>query len=184
MNDRAEASPIGGTTTRPLVVIGVGNTMRRDDGVGPAVIDALRERSPTVDDALVELLTLDGESTGLVEAWRHRFAAIVIDASKGPGPPGAIRRLDASRDHLPSSPSVTSWHAAGVGPAIALAEELDLRPRAVIVFAVDVADLSPGEGLSPLVAQAVRATAERVEAELADLRRSMEAASIPDKLTP
>lgn len=184
MTDRAGAPPDRGTTTPPLVVIGVGNTLRRDDGVGPAVIDALREPARAVDGALVELMTLDAESTGLVEAWRHRFAAIVIDAAMGQGSPGTVRRLDASSDSLSSPTSVTSSHAAGVATAIALAEALDLRPRAVIVFAIEVADVSHGEGLSPQVAPSVRTTAARIEGELAALRRSLETASNPDRLAP
>jgi hypothetical protein len=47
------------------VVIGVGNEFRRDDGAGPAVVAKLRDlASPGV-----ELVTMDGEPTRLIEAW-------------------------------------------------------------------------------------------------------------------
>ena len=41
----------------PVVVIGVGNPMRGDDGVGPAVVEELG-RVP----AVVELVVCDGEA--------------------------------------------------------------------------------------------------------------------------
>ncbi|KPC76924.1 peptidase M52, partial [Streptomyces sp. NRRL WC-3753] len=72
-----------------IAVIGVGNTFRRDDGIGPAVVRRLRERA--VERPLppsVELADCDGESGRLMSLWEGAELAIVIDAAHAhPGRP-------------------------------------------------------------------------------------------------
>ena len=74
---------------RPLV-IGIGNRWRRDDGLGPRVLDELSGRLP----ASVELMLLDGEPARLVSAWRGRPWVLVVDAVHAGEPPGTIHQLD------------------------------------------------------------------------------------------
>ena len=68
--------PVAGPGREPIVVIGVGNEFRRDDGAGPAVIGQLRDRVP----AGVELVITDGEPTRLIEAWAGAALAVIVDA--------------------------------------------------------------------------------------------------------
>jgi hydrogenase maturation protease len=65
-----------------VVVIGVGNEFRRDDGVGPAVVASLRDRVPPG----VDLVLTDGEPTRLIEAWTGAVLAVVIDAVRAHPP--------------------------------------------------------------------------------------------------
>ena len=65
-----------------VVVIGVGNDFRRDDGAGPAVVASLRGRVPPG----VELVLTDGEPTRLIEAWAGAALAIVVDAVRAHPP--------------------------------------------------------------------------------------------------
>lgn len=146
------------------IVIGVGNTMRRDDGVGPAAI-ALLAQSPDITPD-IELTVLDGESTRLLEAWRGRTLAIVVDATRTGDPPGTIHRVDIATDPVPVA-ATTSSHGAGVAQAVALARTLDALPDRLIVYGVEPGDLAMGEGLSPAVAAALPELVDRIEAELA-----------------
>ena len=69
------------------VVIGVGNPYRRDDGIGPAVADLLRERGVEVAHSL-------GETTELIELWQGRDLAILVDAIRArPAHPGRVHHL-------------------------------------------------------------------------------------------
>ena len=63
------------------VVIGVGNPYRRDDGVGPAVINRLRDRAP----ASVRLDESDGEPSQLLELWCRAVSV---------GSPASSHRVD------------------------------------------------------------------------------------------
>ncbi len=148
-----------------IVVIGVGNEYRRDDGTGPAVLHMLRDLMP----AGVELVPSDGEPTSLMEAWTGASAAIVIDAvAGGPAASGTLHRLDvtAGPGQLPADRGASS-HGLGPASAVALARQLDRMPATLIVHGIEGADFSHGVGLSPAVAARV---GELAAAVLSDVR--------------
>ena len=144
----------------PRVVIGVGNPYRRDDGVGLAVLDRLRDRiGPGV-----RLVVTDGEPTQLIDAWAGAELAIVVDAVLcEPAEPGRVHRSDAV-----GAPAGTpgGTHALGIPDAIRLAEVLERMPRRLAVYAVEAAELGFGAGLTPAVEAAVPAIVAAVLDEL------------------
>lgn len=147
-----------------VVVIGIGNPMRGDDGIGAAAVSLLRE---TVDCTGLECTALDGEATRLMAAWEGRRHAIVIDAVVSGSPPGTVHRFEQGRDALPAAAAATSSHAAGLNEAVELAQVLDRLPGRLTVFGIEVADLAPGADLSPAVAAAVPELVDRIASELA-----------------
>ena len=150
----------------PTVLIGIGNVMRHDDGVGPAAVAMAAERFPAVQPGVeLDLLVLDGEPTRLVEAWRGRRLAIVVDAARSASPAGAIHRVEVGCDALPSWTGRASTHSAGLAEAVALARALDVLPGRLVVFGVEAGDLSLGEGLTPAVRAALAPLIDGVAAE-------------------
>ena len=149
----------------PIVVIGIGNPMRRDDGVGHALLSELAGESFGCPGA-IELLALDGESTRLIEAWRGRRRAIIVDAGGCGDPPGSIHRLEVGIDELPKGSSPASSHSAGLTEAVALGDVVDALPDELILLAVEPADMSQGEGLSEPVAAALPDLADLVRREV------------------
>jgi hydrogenase maturation protease len=151
-----------------VVVIGVGNEYRGDDGVGPAVLMLLRDDIPEG----VALVPSDGEPTRLVEAWTGASTAIVVDAVAASGsPPGALHRLDvtANAESVPSRQG-TSSHDLGVGSAVALGRALDRMPGRLLVHGVQGADFSQGVAMCPAVAARL---ADLAAAVLADVRAAV-----------
>lgn len=153
-------------TDPPIVVIGMGNPMRRDDGIGHVALERLG-RLPELDERQVELVALDGEATRLIAAWRGRRRAIVIDAGRAGAAPGTVHRLEAGVDRLPGWTESPSSHTAGLAEAVALGDALGALPDQLIVLGVEAEDLSMGEGLSPAVEAALPALVERIHAEVA-----------------
>lgn len=149
----------------PFAVIGIGNAMRRDDGVGLAAVADLQGSTPA-DDASIDVRSLDGEPARLIEAWKGRRRVVVIDAARAGSAPGAIHRIEVGVDPLPEWANVASSHSAGLAEAIALAEALDALPDELIIFGVEPADVAMGEGLTPAVQSAVPDLVERVRAEI------------------
>lgn len=146
--------------TEHVAVIGIGNGLRRDDGVGPAVAAAVDARAipgvRVVADAL--------EPTQLLDAWADIRLAIVVDAATASPPvPGRIHRC--VRDQLLSAPTVSS-HGVDLPTVIALGEALGRVPDEVVLFAVEVADTGYGEGLTPAVAAAVPGVVDAVITEI------------------
>ncbi|WP_156685563.1 hydrogenase maturation protease [Mycobacterium sp. Marseille-P9652] len=146
---------------KATVVVGLGNPYRRDDGVGPAVADAV--------DALgladVVVVTGISDPMSLVEAWSGAGLAVVVDAAVGAPPaPGRVRRcaladLGAGRDGLSS-------HSVDVARAHELAQALGRAPGAVVVVTVEAADTGHGTGLTPAVARAVPEAVRLVRDEI------------------
>lgn len=134
-----------------IVVIGVGNPYRRDDGVGPAVIARLRHRDlPTV-----ELAECDGEPTRLLDLWTGAHLAVIVDAVRTePARPGTIHRRSLRHPSLGRAGCPTS-HAVDLGDAVALAAALDVLPARMMLYLVEAGDVSAGVGLTPPVTAAV-----------------------------
>ena len=152
-----------------VVVIGVGNEFRGDDGVGPEVVARLHGRVPPD----VGLVLSDGEPTRLLEAWTGAAVAIVADAvGGGAGPAGTLRRLVLGSAAgiaglADGEAGVASSHGLGLETAVGLAAVLGRLPAALIVHCVTGADFSPRHGLSEPVAAAIDDLTEAILADIA-----------------
>ncbi len=146
----------------PVVVIGVGNPFRRDDGAGPAVVERLRLAGlPGVD-----LAESDGEPGTLITLWERRRLAVVVDTvHTHHGPAGHVHHRLVARS--PSRGGASS-HAMDLGAAVALARELDRLPDRMVLLGIEAADTGYGVGLTPAVAKAVDRVVEHIAAAAAD----------------
>ena len=141
-----------------VVIIGVGNEYRRDDGVGPQVVARLLDRVPRG----VELVVSEGEPADMLEAWEGASLAVVIDAVRAvPSEPGRLHRLVLNTTDTVPATAVSS-HGLGLEAAAALGAALDRLPARLIVHAVEVADTTQGVGLTPEVAAAADTLAAAV----------------------
>lgn len=144
-----------------VVVLGLGNAYRRDDGVGIAAATALGECAG----ATVRVVTDISDSARLLDAWDGAALAVVIDgAVTGRSAPGTIRRCGP--DQLGVAHRLTSSHSLDLAQAIALGRALDRVPAALVLFVVEIADIGYGEGLTPAVAAAVPRVVAMAAAEI------------------
>ena len=141
-----------------VLVIGVGNTYRGDDGVGPAVIALLRA------DPLpgVQLLECDGDCSTLLNAWHEAAAVVLIDAVSSGAPPGTIYRFDVLAQPLPRQVSFQSTHDFGVADALALGRILGQQPASLIIYAIEGKTFATGAAMSEEVESAVQEVAQMV----------------------
>jgi hydrogenase maturation protease len=143
-----------------MIVIGVGNPYRRDDGVGPWVVDRLRERG--VADAL--LATSLGETTELIDLWDGADLAIVVDAIRtAPTHPGRVHRLSVFN---PPGERSRAAHGLDLGEAVELARVLGRLPDRLVLYAVEAADVDLGVGLSREVEAGAASLVDEIAAEL------------------
>jgi hydrogenase maturation protease len=146
-----------------ILVIGVGNEFRGDDGVGLEVARALLAEVPPH----VTVLEASGEGAALMEAWKGYERVIVVDATSSGSPPGAIHRFEAHREPLPAPFFHYSTHAFSVAEAIEMARALGQLPPEIIVYGIEGKQFVAGEGLSPEVETAASAVVEGVLRDLA-----------------
>jgi hydrogenase maturation protease len=143
------------------VVVGIGDRHRRDDGVGPAVVDLLAGRG--LDATLV---SSDGETSALVELLRGRDLAFLVDTVQAePSHPGRVHRFVVTRPAYAHVCAAAS-HGNAVSRAVDLVRQFDRQPNQMVVFAIESADTGHGSGLSAAVAAAARRVAEEIAAEI------------------
>lgn len=141
-----------------MLIIGVGNTYRGDDGVGPAVIALLRaEELPGI-----QLLECDGDCSTLLNAWYKAGSVILIDAVSSGAPPGTIYRFDALTQPLPRQVSFQSTHAFGVSEALALGRILGQLPASLILYAIEGKTFATGTLMCEEVTSALQEVAQMV----------------------
>ena len=145
-----------------MVVIGVGNVFRSDDGFGPKVAQLVRTIVPEE----VEVVECDGEAAGLLLAWEGADLALVVDAVHShSGAPGQIFRLELNPSETEVPSSVVSSHGTGPGDAVALALALGRLPGRLVLYGIEGVSFSSGESLTPAVEASVAVVAARVVEE-------------------
>ena len=144
------------------LVAGIGEPMRSDDGAGPRVVRELRGQvAPDV-----QLVERVADPTRLLELWRGRELAIVVDASRSGAELGTVRRVEATELTGSEAASLTSSHGFSFRETLELGRALGILPERLVLVLVEAGDLGRGASLSPEVARGVREAARRVEAEL------------------
>ena len=144
------------------VVVGLGNPLRRDDGVGAVVADLVARLG--VPGIAVAALTGD-DPAALLDLWRGARRVVVVEAVYGAhAAPGSVVRLDAHQ--LGPGRPVASSHGVDLATAYRLSEVLGSGPERLVVVGVQVVDTGLGRGLSPAVAAGLPGVLDRVLAEL------------------
>ncbi len=128
-----------------MLVIGLGNRLRGDDGFGPEFLSRLERKPPEG----VELISYEGDPVGLIDIWSDAQLVVLIDATRSTEVPGTVRRFDVHRDPLPAGPFATSSHLVGLATVIELARTLDKLAPTFIVLGVEGECFELGRGLSP-----------------------------------
>lgn len=150
-----------------ILVIGIGNPDRGDDGVGAAVAGMLADRLPDG----VGLAARSGDMLSMIDQWAGFDALVCIDAAAQMGTPGRIHRLDLANEELPRDLAFASSHALGLADAVALARALGCAPARIVVYAVEGCAFDSGVPMTAEVAAAASEVTDRVVAEVGRLRQ-------------
>lgn len=140
------------------VVISLGNRFRRDDSVGPYVLQRL---CPHIGPA-VSCIEIEGDMSHLLEAWNGRHALLIDAMATEDLAAGAILRIDGLEQKVLPSPCTTSSHGINLAEALEMGCILGAMPQSLNVYAVCGQDFTIGDGLSP----AVQAAADTVVQEI------------------
>ena len=150
------------------LVLGMGNPILSDDGVGLLVAERLRG-APLPDG--VEVLQSEVAGLRLLELVRGFTRVIIIDALRSPAEverqPGEIVRYEAK--DFKGGHRYGSAHSIGLDTVLELGHKLGYdMPEDVTVFAIEALDVETfGEELSPPVAAAAERVLGMIVAELA-----------------
>jgi hydrogenase maturation protease len=148
-----------------ISVIGIGNTLKADDGVGVRVAEELSSL-----DLGADVDVVSGELAGMLLApyFINSDHVIVVDAIDAGDTAGSVFRFHAE-DGLPMLRSHTS-HGISVTELVTVAR-LSGSKAEILIFAVQVEDVRPmSEGLSETVEAVVPEVVQMVRDEVAAIR--------------
>ena len=143
----------------PLLILGLGNVLLEDDGVGSAAVTALLEWYVPPEGVRV----FDGGTLGLallpyVDA---ADAVILVDAVKADEAPGTCVRLDGDAV-APAVATRLSPHQIGVADLLDGARWLDRSPRRLALLGVVPESMQLAVGLTPRVRAALPALVDQI----------------------
>ena len=132
-----------------LLVLGVGNTLCMDDGLGPSVVNLLREHVEFDERVVV----IDGGTLGLslLPLLQDSDRLILVDAIAATGPPGTLVRL-VGDDVLPAARLRLSPHQVGIGDLLDAARLLDDLPHEIVLLGLVPESIDLGTEPTPRVA--------------------------------
>jgi len=144
-----------------IIVAGVGNVLRGDDGFGIAVAARLLERASPPE---VEILDIGIGGIHLVqELFAGADALVVVDALDLGKPAGTVVVQEPEIREVAGPDDLADVHYATPERALMFARGLDVLPASVWLVGAQVVDAERvGQGLSPEVAAAVDPAAEEV----------------------
>jgi hydrogenase maturation protease len=132
------------------MVIGYGNTLRGDDGVGPAVAALVGARVPAIRSLVVPMLTPE-----LAPLLAQARVVVFVDARVG-GEPGRVRVANVE----PGGGPGPFGHLLSAEALLGLARALYASSAEAFQVSVDAVSLHPGAPMSPAVAGAVPRAAD------------------------
>jgi hydrogenase maturation protease len=146
------------------LVLGIGNLIQSDDGVGIHAVRRLRALADLPDDVEV----IDGGTMGLelLHCLEGVGILVVVDAVDSGLAPGTLIRMTG--DQVPAYLSLKmSPHQIGLPDLLFAAKLRDLYPRQVVIWGIQPATIEMGLELSPAVVDQVDALVQEVLKEIA-----------------
>jgi len=147
------------STSSSVAVIGVGNPLMGDDGVGIAVIRELgKENLPSH----VELFDAGAALLDILAEVAHCARIILVDCCRAGGEPGTLYRTPMDPDHWRTAPPGASLHELNVVHALQLHRIGGGKLNEVILIGIEPEEVALREGLSPAVRKCLPAVVAAV----------------------
>ena len=153
--------------TDRITVLGIGNILLRDEGVGVRVVEELGKAYTFPEN----IHLVDGGTQGLwlLSTIQESDHLVVVDAVMGGGEPGSLYRLE--RADLPKGLRIKqSAHDSDLVEALNLCALVDKEPKTVVVIGIEPVDITPyGLELTETIRGKVTAMMAMVISELENL---------------
>ena len=157
-----------------ILVAGVGNILRRDDGFGVEVVNRLGKLTLPAD---VHLLESGIGGVVLVQELQDGYdALIVVDLADHGRPPGTVMLIEptvrdaASMSDAERHETLADMHLATPQQALVLAQALGVLPPRVLLVGCQPEDADGiGEELSPVVEAAVGTAVDEIRRHIDEL---------------
>jgi hydrogenase maturation protease len=146
-----------------IVIVGVGNLLMMDEGIGIHAIQALEKLNLPPDVKIID----GGTSPDLIAYTRAGEKLIIIDSAKAGGQPGYIYRFHPE-DLASVKPELASAHQMGVVENLALMDITGRKPSEIVIIGVEPGTIDWGMELTPTLLARLPKIIEVVMKEITD----------------
>jgi hydrogenase maturation protease len=155
----ASVDPASDRTAPNVLMLGIGNVLLGDDGVGIRLVERLRTEPAIGAATFIDGGTLGFSLLGYIET---ADAMLVVDAAELGEVPGTVCVFEnEAMDRFLASPRRRSVHEVGLCDLLDMARLLDRVPRRRALLCVQPCTIAWGDALSPAVADTFDAAAAR-----------------------
>jgi hydrogenase maturation protease len=148
---------------RKSVVIGVGNRLLKDEGVGIHVLQALEKETLPPD---VHLFDGGICGIGLLDFFQGASKALLIDAADMNRKPGTILRFTPETLRAQAREIKFSTHDIGVAEVLELAKALGQSPEEVVIIGIQPKEIDWGTELTPEVQASIPKVLQIIREEI------------------
>ena len=150
---------------RRTLILGLGNPLLGDEGIGVWVVEELKELDLPAGVELADGGTAGLGLIGLMEGYQR---VIFVDAADMGRPPGHVVRFTPSEVQFKTAEAPLSLHQIGLGEALVVAEALEMAPAELIIIGIQPGRIEEGVGLIPevegAIPQAIRMVLDELDA--------------------
>ena len=148
----------------PIVVLGLGNPLMADEGIGVHLIERLAQmaaRYPGVD-----FVDAGTASLSVLHQIEGRRKAIFVDCAFMDEEPGVIRRFTPGDVRSTKVLARQSLHETDLLRVLCLAKQLDQVPEQVVIFGIQPGLVTPSGDLSAVLSGKIDAYLSEIISEL------------------
>jgi len=162
---------------RRVLVIGVGNVLMRDEGIGPRVVAELGDRYEFP--AGVEVMDAGTMGLGMMHLFRGLEYMLIVDAIDGTGHPAGTVVQISPEDFAPNQ-VMHSLHDIRLVDVLNAAKLIEAEPKLTDCVGIQIEDISP-EAFSIGLTDSVEAAVPRATAAALTLleENGVEATELP-----
>jgi len=153
---------------RNIGIIGLGNPLRHDDGIGLILLDFVRHHKKEFGDRIT---IIDGGNGGmnLLHVLARFDVVFLIDAVDFEGKPGDTRLFTEEQIQSKKTPITLSTHDSDFLNVISLSKELHELPDILVLFGIQPHDVSYGTGLSDQLIYSLDTLSMKLKKEIQNL---------------
>ena len=113
-----------------LKIIGLGNILRGDDGIGPVVIDELRNRNLTLP---LQIINAGADAFSILDELLSHQPLVIIDCARMGKQPGALVKFKLTQSTLHRAEKIVSLHGFGFHEIYYLAQQIGQVAECTII---------------------------------------------------
>ena len=152
------------THRNDFVVIGLGNLLLSDEGIGVHLIRKLSEHQDKF--PLVDFIDAGTGGMNVLHLIANRKKAVIIDCVKMGKKPGTIKQFEPADVQTIKKMTHFSLHEADILQIIGLSRQLGECPDQIVIFGIEPESLELGQNLSKTLSNGINAYLDDICNEL------------------